>query len=408
MRRLPFILFLMIVQPFFFLSAVGQSSYKPGAEVLVDTELQLLNGKRIGLVVNHTSMVRNRHLIDALQSENLLVKKLFAPEHGLRGNAAAGELIQDGKDKTSGLPVISLYGKNKKPDPKHIKGLDVILFDMQDVGVRPYTYVSTLFYVMETVLNMPDVELWVLDRGNPLGGKRVEGWILEEENKSFVGMFPVPMLHGLTIAEYARMMIGEQWINVQFPENLKVIAAENLTRSMTFADWNREWHSPSPNIPDFQTLQFYSGMVLVEGTNLSEGRGTDIPFRIIGAPGLRIDMEKLYDLCLDYEVEFQKVPFVPKEIDGKAMNPKFMNQKCVGYKFTYVGTPQRSNLLRFSFELLRLFKSENQFIEFSPFMHKLAGSEKAVSYMLGSHSKLDWDEEVSQFNRVRQKYLIYE
>lgn len=408
MKRLLIIVFFVIVQPFFFSCAKAQPAYKPGAEVLIETELQLLNGKNVGLVVNHTSTVGNRHLIDALQSENILVKKLFAPEHGLRGNAAAGEIIQDGKDKTSGLPVISLYGKNKKPDAKHLKGLDVILFDMQDVGVRPYTYVSTLFYVMEAVLNIPNTELWILDRANPLGGNRVEGWILEEEYQSFVGLFPVPMIHGLTLAEYARMMIGEGWIKVKFPENLKVIAAENLTRTMTFADWKRDWHAPSPNIPDFQTLQFYTGMVLVEGTNLSEGRGTDIPFRIVGAPGLMVDLEKLYDICVDYEVEFQKIPFVPKEIVGKAMNPKFMNQKCVGYKFTYTGTPERSNLLRFSFELMRLLKTENQFIEFSPFMNKLAGSKKAVSYMLGGHSKLDWDEEVSKFNRARQKYLIYE
>jgi len=243
-----------------------------------DSYLTYLKDKKVGVVGNQTSMIKNTHLVDSLLSLRIDIVKVFSPEHGFRGNADAGEKVKNVIDEKTGLPIISLYGGNRKPHKKQLEGVDILLFDIQDVGARFYTYISTLHYVMEAATES-GIPLIVLDRPNP-NGHYVDGPIREEKFKSFVGMHPIPIVHGMTMGEYSKMITGEKWI----AENcdLTVIEMENYTHDMSY-DLPIK---PSPNLPNARAVNLYPSLCLFEGTNISVGRGTEYPFQHFGAPYL--------------------------------------------------------------------------------------------------------------------------
>ena len=268
----------------------------------------------------------------AIESVNL--KVIFSPEHGLFGEAAAGEKVTYSEKRIDLPRVISLYGKVKKPTKSMLDGIDLILYDIQDIGARFYTYISTLGLVMETAgeLNIPIV---VLDRPNPIRGDRIEGPILNMDFKSFVGYYPIPTQYGLTIGELAKMIIREKWI--PNTPSLQVIKMQGWSRNLWFDETNLSWVKPSPNIPDLETAIVYPGICLVEGTNISEGRGTPHPFKRIGAPW--IDGEKLSQTLNGVNlpgVTFKPVTFIPVEISNMAIKPKYMGEKCSGVEIIMI------------------------------------------------------------------------
>src|SRR5690554_2893380 len=281
-----------------------------GAEQF-DLYAKHLNGKNVAVVANQTSFLQNEnlHLVDFLISKELTVNKDFAPEHGFRGTADAGEHIKDGVDSKTGVPLISLYGSNKKPSQEQLKGIDVVVFDIQDVGARFYTYISTLHYVMEACAEA-GIPVVVMDRPNP-NGHYVDGPILEKEHQSFVGMHPIPIVHGMTIGEYAKMINGEGWLNNNLKATLTVIEMKGYNHQMTYSLPVK----PSPNLPNDKSINLYPSLCFFEGTFINAGRGTDMQFQVFGAPSLPSS-----------QYSFK---YTPRSNEG-AKNPKFKDQLCYG------------------------------------------------------------------------------
>ena len=318
-------------------AAAAGSAVQTGAQRLVAERFRPLDGMRVGLVTNHTARVDTSdggpaHLIDRLHAApNVLVGALFGPEHGIRGDAEAGAGVQGGRDAGTGAPVYSLYGQSKKPTPAQLRGLDALVFDMQDVGARFYTYISTMGYAMQAAAQA-GIPFVVLDRPNPIGD-RAEGWLMEPANESFVGLYPVPVTHGLTVGELARMIQGEGWLDGLAGLDLRVVEMTGYRRGMAWEATGLGWVPPSPNIPDVETARVYSGMALFEGTTASEGRGTRTPFTTVGAPWVDAD-----SLAADLNrqalagVRFWPAAFVPVDLPGQATNPKFEGQTVRGVR----------------------------------------------------------------------------
>jgi len=300
-----------------------------GLDELVARQLHLITGKNIGLVTNHTGVdkngISNYELF--MQLNYIHLKAIFAPEHGFYGNVSAGQKIAD--KKSEDFPIIfSLYGKTRKPTPEMLEGLDLIIYDMQDVGARFYTYISTMGLVMEAAAEA-DIPVLILDRPNPIGGEKVEGPILDMKYQSFVGMYPIPIRYGLTCGELAKMIVGEKWISA-IPK-LTIVNMEGWQRNIYFNETDLMFTPPSPNIPDVKTAVIYPGMCLIEGTNLSEGRGTPHPFKWIGAPW--IDGKKLAQIMNKKKlpgIVFEPITFTPVSIPGKSLYPKYQNELCQG------------------------------------------------------------------------------
>lgn len=348
--------------------------------------LPSLKSKKVGIVTNQTGILSNKtHLVDYLIEQKVDLKKIFAPEHGFRGTADAGEHVVDGKDTKTGLPIISLYGDNKKPKPEQLAGLDVMVFDLQDVGARFYTYISSLHYIMEACAEN-NIELIVLDRPNPNGGI-VDGPLLEKEFASFVGMHPIPTLHGMTIGEYAKMINGEKWLKNEIQCNLKVVPCLNYNRKMSYSLPVK----PSPNLPNDQAINLYASICLFEGTNVSSGRGTENQFQIYGSPYLP-------------KSDFS---FTPVSNFG-AKEPMHKNQLCYGEDLTTI--PKVSKL-----ELKWLIKAYNSTSDkskfFIPFFTKLAGTKKLQQQIEAGVSenniRKSWENDLNSFKEMRKKYLIY-
>lgn len=305
---------------------------QPGIEVLFREHVYDLYGKSVGLVVNHTAVDKEWvHLVDRLvEHEQITIRAIFAPEHGYRGEAAAGQEIKDGIDPVSGAKVYSLYGMNRMPSGEMLEGIDVLIYDIQDVGVRFYTYISTMGYAMQAAAGQ-GIEFWVLDRPNPITGYILDGPMLRRDYRSFVGLYPIPIRYGLTPGELALMLNGEEWLDFPDDFNPKIIAMEGWGRDLWYDETDLPWVAPSPNMPDLETATVYPGLCFIEGTNVSEGRGTDYPFRWIGAPWIQgimlADSLNRKDLP---GVLFKPVEFRPEEIPGKAVNPKYENQLCQG------------------------------------------------------------------------------
>lgn len=365
-------------------------SLKLGAE-RTDTYLPFLEGKKVGLVGNQTSIIPteagNVHLVDTLLALNVDLRKVFAPEHGFRGTADAGEVIQDGKDPQTGLPVISLYGNNKKPTAEQLKDLDVLIFDLQDVGVRFYTYISTLHYVMEAAAEN-NVQVLVFDRPNP-NGHYMDGPVLDPQHQSFVGLHPIPVVHGMTIGEYAKMINGQQWLKNEMQAPLQVIDMENYNRNEPY----QLPVKPSPNLPNAKAVNLYPSLCFFEGTNVNAGRGTNKQFQVFGSPFLPAD-----------KYEFS---YVPQSNEG-AKSPKHLGKTCHGMDLSE--TP-RLDALHLEW-LIGAYNNTSQKGEFfNDFFTKLAGTtelRKQIEAGLSSEEiRESWKKGLQDFEEVRKKYLIY-
>ena len=345
--------------------------------------LPLLKNKKIAIVGNQTSMIANTHLVDSLLSLKVNVVKVFSPEHGFRGKADAGAIIEDETDDKTGLPIISFYRKNKKPTAEQLKGIEFLLFDIQDVGARFYSYISTLHYVMEAAAEN-NIKVIVLDRPNP-NGHYIDGPIREKGFESFVGMHPIPIVHAMTIGEYAQMINGEKWIARQC--DLTVIEMENYTHNMSY-DLPIK---PSPNLPNSRSINLYPSLCLFEGTNVSLGRGTEYPFQHFGAPYLKSNYS-----------------FTPKSGEG-SKSPPHENKKCYGTDLRFQDNYLEEINLNWLIESYNNCPEKEKF--FNSFFDKLAGTDKLRLQIIEAKTvkeiKESWQEGLNEFKKIRNKYLLY-
>jgi len=358
-----------------------------GAEQL-KSYLPLLKDKSVGLVVNQTSQIANKHLVDVLIANDVNVQAIFAPEHGFRGDRDAGEKFSSSIDEKTGIPLISIYGKNRKPSAKAMENLDVIIFDIQDVGVRFYTYISSMHYMMEAAADM-HVSFIVLDRPNP-NGAFVDGPILEAGFMSFVGMHKIPLLHGMTVAELALMFKGEGWLNSTNALNLTVVIIKNYQRTMPFSLPIK----PSPNLPNDVAINLYPSLGFFEATPISIGRGTDFPFQVIGHDKISIG---------DFE-------FMPVSTPGAALTPKLMNKRLLGEDLRNHNVDGID--LSFIIKWHQAFKKTNTpFFTRASFMDKLSGTDKLRKAIVAGKTqqeiKQSWQQDLVQFKRLRIPYLLY-
>jgi len=373
----------------FLLSLATCEAQKPkvsvGAEQLNEL-LPLLNGKRVGLVVNNTSLVGKTHLADTLVSRKVQVKKIFGPEHGFRGDAADGEHVGDAIDAKTGIPVVSLYGKNYKATPEQVKDLDVLIFDIQDVGARFYTYISSMHYLLETCAEN-NKQLIILDRPNP-NGSYVDGPIMQPELKSFVGMHPIPITHGMTVGELAQMINGEGWLAGGKKCNLQVVKMKNWKHDDDYSLPVR----PSPNLPNDQAIRLYPSICLFEGTVISLGRGTSMPFQILGNPELK-----------DMTFSFTPVP-----IKGVSIEPPLKDKLCYGMDLRSV-TPARKVDLQYLLLFYQKYPDKEKF--FIPYFDKLAGTtqlkQQIKDGLTEEQIRASWEPGLDAFKAKRRNYLLY-
>lgn len=374
--------------------------------MLIENHLDELEGKRVGLVMNPTARIGETHMLDTLMTLGVNVEALYAPEHGFRGEAGAGEVIEDGEDLQTGLPVYSLYGSTRKPTPEMLEDVDLLLFDMQDVGARFYTYIATLGLVMEAA-SESGIPVWVLDRPNPLGGNYVSGWMLEEEYESFVGPYPIPAVHGLTMGEMARMIAGEQWMDFDSDPELRVIQMEGWTRDMIWPDTGLEWVAPSPNLATFEQAFLYPGTVYFEGTTLSEGRGTEQPFLVLGGPETELSEEKIAELnTLTDQLEVRPLTFTPRSIPGVAPSPKHLDRESKGVQITLRG--YNFDPVRIGLKLFQEILQASPDAEINDFLYNLSGSHEIDQIVTGEADPLQIDFGLDAFLETRETYLLYD
>ncbi|MBK9290274.1 MAG: DUF1343 domain-containing protein [Bacteroidetes bacterium] len=369
---------------------VSYNQITPGAH-RTSEYFPLLQGRNVAVVTNQTGIIGRRHLVDVLRESGIKVVKIFTPEHGFRGDQDAGAWVEHSKDPQTGLPVISLYGRDKKPKDADLKDVSVILFDLQDVGVRFYTYISTLTYVME-VAAANDIPVVVLDRPNP-NGFYVDGPVLEPERRSFVGLHPVPVVYGMTIGEYALMVNGEGWLGNGLRCRLTVVPLLGYQRDMIFQLPVR----PSPNLPDWKSVYLYPSLCFFEGTVVSVGRGTPTPFRVYGHP----HMEK------------GSFSFTPVSTPGAALNPLHMNVLCHGQDLTEFAENFADHKPQLRLEWLqsayRQLSGRHRF--FNNFFDNLAGNSslrgQIATGLPEDQIRQSWQPGLQQFLQLRKKYLLY-
>jgi len=361
-----------------------------GAERM-DLYFPKIQGKRVAVVANHTSQVESIHLVDTLLSLKIDIKKIFCPEHGFRGNIEAGELINNHSDSKTGLPVISLYGSNKKPKAEHLKDIDLVIFDLQDVGVRFYTYISTMHYVMEACAEN-NVALIVLDRPNP-NGFYIDGPVLDTACSSFVGMHPVPLVHGMTVGEFAQMINGEGWLNNGVKCNLTVIPCDGYSHDAIF----NLPVKPSPNLPNQLSVLLYPSLGFFEGTAVSVGRGTDFPFQVFGYPNYSSKQFK----------------FIPVEKIGASKNPPYKGKVCYGvdlrdYSVDYFRSKKSINL-EWLIKTYQTYPNKKNF--FNNFFKNLAGTSllrKQIEDGMDAEAiHKSWQPGIEGYKQIRKKYLLY-
>ncbi len=350
--------------------------------------LPLLEGKRVGIVANQTSIVGETHLVDTLLSLGVDIKKIYTPEHGFRGTADAGAKVNSSRDDKTGLPIVSLYGKNKKPTDEMLQGIDVILFDLQDVGVRFYTYISTMSYVMEAAAEN-GIPVIVLDRPNP-NGFYVDGPVLKTENASFVGMHPVPVVYGMTIGEYARMVNGEGWLKNRITCNLTVIPINNYQRNAIYELPVR----PSPNLPNWESVYLYPTLCFFEGSIVSVGRGTETPFQIYGHPNMR-----------------GNYTFTPKSTNG-ASKPLLEGQRCRGENLAEFAHDFEYNTNQLHLEwIIEAYQQLQDKGFFTNYFRLLSGDTQLQRDIENEKSadeiRASWENDLNAFKVVRRKYLMY-
>jgi len=372
--------------------AIQASNSPLPAANITEKYISKLRGKTVGIVANQTSMVDKKHLVDTLLSLGVTIRAVFAPEHGFRGNADAGEKVKDAKDPRTGLPIISLYGKNMKPSANQLEGIDVIVFDIQDVGARFYTYISTMSCMMEACAEQK-IQFIVLDRPNP-NGHYIDGPILDTSFRSFVGMHPVPVVHGLTMGEYALMVNGEGWLKGGVKCDLEVVKMESYSRSVPYILPEK----PSPNLPNMRSIYLYPSTCFFEGTVVSEGRGTPFPFQLFGYPNM----------------SGGDTTFTPVSITGASSDPKFKNVKCKGISLATLSADSVRLACKIQLEwLLKAYKSYPEKEKFfnAKFFDLLAGSSQLRRQIEAGKTEIEiresWRLGLEKFKLVRAKYLLY-
>lgn len=354
----------------------------------IDLLLSKLEGKPVALVVNNTSLIGKTHLADTLKSRGVNIRKIFAPEHGFRGTADAGEHVKDGVDVKTGLSLVSLYGSNRKPTPEQLADIDIVIFDIQDVGVRFYTYISTLHLVMEACAAQ-NKKVIVLDRPNP-NGSYVDGPVLEPAFKSFLGMHTIPLVHGVTVGELAQMINGEGWL----PEGKKCALEVITMKNWKHSDFYSLPAKPSPNLPNDQSIRLYPSLGLFEGTTLSVGRGTQMPFQIVGHPDLKGKMS---------------FEFTPVSIPGMAKNPPHENKVCYGLDLRNVEMPP-SLTLKYLLEMYNAFPDKTKFFNDKNFDTHLGTSklrEQIKAGLTEEAIRQTWQKDLDAYKQMRAKYLLY-
>jgi uncharacterized protein YbbC (DUF1343 family) len=368
--------------------ADAPKTLKTGAE---QTNLYVsdLQGKTIALVVNHTSMIGKTHLADSLLSLGVKIKTIFAPEHGFRGTADAGEHVANGIDKKTGLPIVSLYGNNKKPSAAQLEGIDVVIFDIQDVGARFYTYTSTMHYVMEACAEQSK-KLLILDRPNP-NGHYVDGQVLDKKFASFVGLNPVPVVHGCTVGELAQMINGEGWLVNKKKCNVQIIKCLGYKHSTPY----NPPIATSPNLPNLQSMLLYPSICFFEGTDVSVGRGTDKQFQVIGSPNPKNG----------------NFTFTPADKPG-AKNPPQKGKLCYGEDLTKIDARNQTFTLKYVIDYYQKSNDKAKFFSSASFFDKLAGSDttrkQILAGMTETQIRASWQADLDKYKTIRKKYLLYE
>ena len=372
------------------LKLVEYDAIKTGAQQYADY-LPMLEGKTVAVVANQTSLINDKHLVDLLLEKEIKILKVFSPEHGFRGTADAGEMVDSNIDSKTGIQIISLYGNHKKPTQSDLENIDILVFDLQDVGVRFYTYISTLTYVMEACADN-NIPIIILDRPNP-NAYYVDGPVLKKEFKSFVGLHPVPIVYGMTIGEYALMVNGEKWLSGEKECELSVIKIQNYTRNLIV----KLPVKPSPNLPNWKSIYLYPSLCFFEGTVVSAGRGTDFPFQIYGHP----------------KIMYGSFTFTPQANFG-SKHPKLEGENCFGqnlsgYAENFNNNPNEINL----YWLIESYKilNQNNVEFFNNYFEKLAGTDdlrKQIENGLSAKKIKDsWKVDLKKFKTIRNKYLIY-
>lgn len=396
--------FKIIILATFFLQSLAFCKTKPQTEPEIQSQnqnmilpaadqpevyLPFLKGKKVGLVVNQTSILttkNNIHLVDFLMSQGIEVVKVFVPEHGFRGDADAGEVVNSEIDKRTGLPIVSLYGNNKKPSAETLKDIDVLVYDLQDVGIRFYTYISTMHYVMESSAENKK-PLLIFDRPNP-NGNYIDGPVLKKGYESFVGMHPIPVVHGLTVGELAQMINGEGWLKGGVKSDIQVIPVKNWNHSMAYSLPVK----PSPNLPNDTAIRLYPTLCYFEGTDVSLGRGTYFPFQVYGYP----------------DPKFGDFTFTPVSIEGMSKTPPQQDKKCYGRDLRNEPLTHQFTL-KYLLEAYEISGKKEKF--FNNFFDKLAGSDQLRNDILAGKSeaeiKASWQKDLDAFKISRKKYLIY-
>jgi len=367
------------------------SQVKPGAEQ-PEKYLHLLAGKKVALVVNQTSMVGNAHLVDFLLKNHIKVTVIFAPEHGYKGDAADGEHIKDEKDAKSEIKIVSLYGNKLKPSKEDLLGVDVLVFDIQDVGARFYTYISSLHYIMESCAELKK-PLLLLDRPNP-NGHYVDGPVLDTAFRSFIGMHPVPVVYGMTIGEYGMMINGEHWLSKGIQCNLQVVPCKNYDHYTPYTLPVR----PSPNLPNQRAILLYPSLCFLEGTSLSLGRGTDWPFQIYGHP----------------DWKGGDITFTPVSRQ-ESKHPPLEGKTCQGIDLRYANTDslgqQKGLNLSYLIDAYNHLNKPSDFFRKDGFFNKLAGNDKLIADIKNNKTeaeiKAGWEDDLTRFKKTRKKYLLY-
>ncbi len=369
--------------------AAQQTEITPGAE-RPDLYLDMLKGKSVGIVANQTSILthsENKHVVDFLLEQGVKVKKVFVPEHGFRGDVDAGEKVDNSVDSKTGLPIVSLYGNNKKPSASQISDLDIIIFDLQDVGVRFYTYISTMHYIMEAAAENGK-QVIIFDRPNP-NGDYIDGPVLKKGFESFVGMHPIPVVHGLTVGELAQMINGEKWLKGGLTCDLKVIPVANWDHQTSY----NLPVKPSPNLPNDLSIRLYPSTCFFEGSIISLGRGTHFPFQVYGYPSKN----------------FGAFTFTPLSMPGMSKNPPLQDQLCYGVDLRNEPLTHRFTL---KYVIDALKKSGKGEAFFKGYFNTLAGTDELKKQLLAGKSeeeiKKSWEADLAAYKKMRANYLIYE
>ena len=409
-----------------------------GAERLLNDYFDLIENQRLGIITNHSAVVGEQHIVDLLhEKDDVEVTALFGPEHGIRGTADAGEPVDDDIDEETGIPVYSLYGETRRPTPEMLEDVDVLVFDIQDVGTRFYTYPATMGRAMRSAVEA-GIPYLVLDRPNPIGGTRIEGHIRKDEFTSGIGLYPTPVTHGMTVGELALMIHDQGWHDDIEDLDLHVIELNGWNRDMLWDDTGLEWIPPSPNIPDFETAVIYPGTCLFEGTPASEGRGTYEPFLKVGSP--HVDAEKVADELnrrsqspesgTGYDNEepdrpresylsglnFHPVTFTPESIPGMSREPKLEGEDVHGVRIEVTGydavwpVAAGIHILQVFYDLL---PEEHKEEFFHPRGMPVRAGNEFVQEMIREGVPADeiiesWNEDVAEFSEMRRPYLLYD